>query len=492
MKVVIGGFFHETSSFCACTTTLENFKQNNYLEGNVLLDALKSNKKFLGGYIQFAEKENWEIVPTVFGNALPSGPIEKALYDAIKENIVSPLRYESVDAVLLHLHGASAAVGCMDCEGDLLEAVRREAGPDIPVVAVLDLHANVSQKMMENATVLFGYNTYPHKDQYDREQEAAAFVKSYWEGSVRPTSVRMQPPAILPAFKTNTDSGPMKKFFDRAYDWEKRDHVINVSPFAGFYGSDRYEIGPSVVVTTDGQPDLAQKAAKDMTDYLWGLKNEFFKKMIPVEEAMKQVKGEGLWALIDEADDPLGGSYGDGTYVLEKLLNAHEIQTGVSTIHDPKIVQKAFASGVGSVITGKLGAWNDNLHGRPLDIRAEILSLHEKKLRFCYWDDSLKINVGKIAVIKEQNCTIVVTEQKAPTENMDIFAQLGIDIEPFDVLLLKGFGRAYQAVFQDRIKEYIVVSSKGITNPDVTRIGEFKNARRPIYPLDENVEIRYI
>lgn len=237
---------------------------------------------------------------------------------------------------------------------------------------------------------------------------------------------------------------------------------------------------------------MAQKAAKDMTDYLWGLKNEFFKKMIPVEEAMKQVKGEGLWALIDEADDPLGGSYGDGTYVLEKLLNAHEIQTGVSTIHDPKIVQKAFASGVGSVITGKLGAWNDNLHGRPLDIRAEILSLHEKKLRFCYWDDSLKINVGKIAVIKEQNCTIVVTEQKAPTENMDIFAQLGIDIEPFDVLLLKGFGRAYQAVFQDRIKEYIVVSSKGITNPDVTRIGEFKNARRPIYPLDENVEIRYI
>ena len=138
-----------------------------------------------------------------------------------------------------------------------------------------------------------------------------------------------------------------------------------------------------------------------------------------------------------------------------------------------------------------MGGWNDKLHGKPIEINARVISLHNKKIPFGYWDDEFLIDVGRIAVIEERGITIIVTEHKAPTENIDIFAQLGIDFHKFNIILLKGFGQAYQAVFKDVPEEYITIQSIGITNPDVTRIGEFKNVRRPIYPLDHNVKLRY-
>lgn len=491
MKVAIGGFYHESNSFSVERTDFDAFRQNNFYEGNEIIEKLEGSERFIGGYIDFAKKEGWEIVPMIFGNALPSAPLDQDLYEYIKNVTIKVLAREPVDAVCLHLHGAAAAFGYDDCEGDFLQAVRNQVGENVPIVATLDLHANVSDKMTSNSTALFGFNTQPHEDQYQREQEAAQLIKNILEGKVSPVSVRIQPPVVLPALITDTGYGPMKKLMDRAYDWEKKSNVINVSPFAGFYGSDKYELGPSAVVTTDNDYELAMEIAKDMTDYIWEIKDEFVPELIPAEEACEKAKQGGLWAFIDEADDPLGGGPADGTYILQKLLDLNMKNVGVSTIHDPDVVRNAVAVGVGGTVTGKLGGWNDNLHGNPIDINAKVIAIHDKKIPFCYWDDEFLIDVGKIAVIEERGITIVVTEYKAPTENIDIFAQLGIDYHKFNVLLLKGFGQAYQAVFKDAPQEYLTIQSIGITNPDVTRIGEFKNVRRPVYPLDKNVELRY-
>lgn len=487
MKVAIGGFYHESNSFSVEPTGFKAFRQNNFYEGHEIIEKLEGSERFIGGYIDFTKNEGWEIVPMIFGNALPSAPLDQELYEYIKETTIRTLASEPVDAVCLHLHGAAVAFGYEDCEGDFLQAIRNQVGPDVPIVATLDLHANVSDMMTSNATVLFGFNTQPHEDQYEREQEAARLVKSILEGESTPVSARMQPPIILPALITDTGYGPMKKLMDRAYKWEEHSNVINVSPFAGFYGSDKYELGPSVIVTTDNDYELAQKIAKDMADYIWEIKDEFFLKLTSTEEACEKAKKGGLWAFIDEADDPLGGGPADGTYILQKLLDLNMENVGVSTIHDPEIVRKAVESGVSGTVTGKLGSWNDKLHGEPIEINARVISLHDKKIPFCYWDDEFLVDVGRIAVIEERGITIVVTERKAPTENIDIFAQVGIDFRQFNIILLKGFGQAYQAVFKDVPEEYITIQSIGITNPDVTRIGEFKNVRRPIYPLDKDV-----
>lgn len=491
MRVAIGGFYHESNSFSVEKTDFEAFRRNNFYDGEEMIQQLRGSHRFLGGYIDFCERENWEMVPMIFGNSLPSAPLDQDLYEYIKEKTLKVLKENLVDAVFLHLHGAAVAYGYKDCEGDFLAAVREVVGEKIPVVATLDLHANVSDKMVENATALFGFNTQPHEDQFERETEAAELVKAVLEGRIHPVSVRKQPPILLPALITDTGYGPMKTLIDRAYEWEKNEKVLNVSPFAGFYGSDKYEIGPSAIVTTDGDVELAEKIAKDMCDLTWKIKDEFFKQMISAEDAYEKTKAGGLWAFIDEADDPLGGGPADGTYILERLIELGATNVGVSTIHDGEIVQKAFEAGEGGMIDGLLGAKSDHLHGNPIPVHAKVISLQEKKIPFCYWDDNFMIDIGKWAVIQFDGITVVVTQEKAPTENMNIFAQAGIDIKDFNILLLKGFGQAYQGVFGDLPEQYLTIHSIGICNPDVTRIGEFKNIRRPIYPLDENVELRY-
>ncbi len=491
MKVAIGGFYHESNSFSVEKSDFESFRRNGLFEGNEIIENLKGSHRFLGGYIDFCEENQWEMYPMIFANSFPSAPIENDLYEHIKEVTGNVLKNTKVDAVLLHLHGAAVAKGYEDCEGDFLEFVRNIVGADVPIVATLDLHANVSDKMVEKATALFGFNTQPHEDQYEREQEAAGVVRDVLAGKIQPVSVRMQPPILLPALITDTGYGPMKTLVDRAFEWEKNPEVINVSPFAGFYGSDKYEIGPSAVVTTNNNRELAEKIAKDICDLTWEIKDEFFKQMTSIEDACKKAQDGKLYAFIDEADDPLGGGPADGTYILEGLLREKATNVGVSTIRDPKVVEKAFELGEGAEIEGVLGAWSDHLHGNPVPFKGKVVSLHHKKIPFCYWDDNFLMDVGRIAVIEFEGITVVVTEEKTPTENIDIFGQLGMDFHKFNILLLKGFGQAYQGVFKDAPAEYLTIHSIGICNPDVTRIGDFKNIRRPIYPLDENVTLRY-
>ena len=113
---------------------------------------------------------------------------------------------------------------------------------------------------------------------------------------------------VVPAILTSTNIDPMKSLMKRAVSWEQRDNVVNVAVFSGFYGSEQYEAGPSVVAITNDDPQLAEKIARDMVDYMWELKDGFFMKLTPVEEALRTIReNEGLWGLVDECDDPLGG-----------------------------------------------------------------------------------------------------------------------------------------------------------------------------------------
>lgn len=179
-------------------------------------------------------------------------------YAYIKNKFIKNLTGEQVDGVLLHLHGACCVQGLDDAEGDLLTEIRNIVGERIPVLTVLDLHANVSELMVEKAA---------------------------------------------------------------AYEQEEK--VINVSPFAGYYASDKREAGPSCEVITDNAPELAEKIAKEMATCIWELQDEFFCDLPSIKEAIRQAEEtEGLWAFVDECDDPLGDGSADGTYILNALMRS--------------------------------------------------------------------------------------------------------------------------------------------------------------------------
>ena len=498
MRIAIGSFNHESHSFCKDITDIESMKHVVFDDAEHIVEKHRGvhgtgGGAYLGGYVDYAEAHGWDILPLFAAGAYPAGPVTGEAYDYVKGQMLSHLKGQKVDGLVLHLHGASVVEGLDDAEGDLLSAFREMLGEDVPILTILDLHANVSDLMAEKADVILGYNTYPHIDIYEREQEVCRILEKMVSGEAKPVTFRAQPPLLLPAVLTETKAGPMKKIMDRVFAWEKEDGVINVSAFAGYYASDKKEAGPSCIATTDGDPALAEKIAKDVADLFWEIREEFFVKMMPVKEAIAKAKNSGgLWAFIDECDDPMGGGSTDGTYILKALMDDGGIESaGVCTIRDPEIVGKAWEAGVGGTVKGMLGGKIDDLHGDPVPIEARVLQLHDEEIPGADDDPTIRQNVGRLAVIDQNGIIIIVTEKKANTENMNLFAYLGIDVKQFRIMVLKGFGKAYEGVFKDIPAGYIIPDSLGITSPDVRKIGNFQKIRRPVYPLDENVEMRY-
>lgn len=498
LKVGIGSFWHETSSFSNDYTSLELFKSWIFDEKDVMIEKQRGSTTVsgtVGGYVDYAEEHGWDIVPLIASGALPNGPVTADAYQYIKKAMLDNLDgHDDLDGVLLHLHGAAVTEmeGVDDCEGDLLTAIRDKVGNGVPILVMLDMHANVSDLMVEKCDAIFGYNTQPHKDGYEREQEASMLLEKIASGQVTTTQFRTQPPLLLPAIRTETSEGPMKEMMERAYKWEEEDDVINVSPFAGFYGSDKREAGASIVVVTNNNSDLAENIAKDMAERMWELRDDFLGDIIPMDEAIKIAKSEGgLWAFIDECDDPCGAGPGDGTFILQAVLDAKIPSGGISSIHDPQVIERAFDAGEGGLINGPLGAWKDDKHGEPVQLKnAKVVKLTTEPLPFAYYGGDPQ-DVGRIALIDQDGILIFVTELKADTENIDVFGWMGYEVSDMNVIILKGLGHAYKEVFKDKPKGYLTPDSIGITHPDVRKIGEFKLIRRPVHPLDENVEFRY-
>lgn len=489
MRVAIGGFVHEGNSFSVETINLQKFEEFIYTKPEELVDRHRHDKRIMGGFIDYAEEKGWDILPLVTAFAIPAGPIEKETYEIIKSQLCDPLKKQEVDGILLHLHGAIVSEEVSDCEGDILKTIREAVGTEIPIMTVHDLHANISPDMITTVNGLFGYNTQPHSDQYEREYEAAALLDKMVQGEVKPYCTYEQPPALLPAISTDTSIGAMKPIMERAYEYENEEGIINVSPFAGFYGSDTKNAGASVVVVAeDSCRKRAEEIAAEMAEYFWDKKDSFFVQTVPVKEALElSGRTNGICAFIDEADDPMGGGPADGTYILEQLIQQGAASAAVMTIYDSEFTDLAFQAGEGNIVKGKLGGKTDQRHGDPIEITGNVIKLYEGKIPLSCWNEADLQNPGRIAVVDYKGIHIVITANKTCTEMINIFQYLDMDVTQYKILVGKGLGESYRMVYKDLVKEFLTIDSIGVTNPDITKLGEFKQIRRPIYPLDKNV-----
>ena len=78
------------------------------------------------------------------------------------------------DALFLDLHGAMVTEG-LTTVSELLRRFR-EAAPDLPIAVALDYHTNLSATIVDNATVICGYRTYPHRHVRDRPSGRAHLI----------------------------------------------------------------------------------------------------------------------------------------------------------------------------------------------------------------------------------------------------------------------------------------------------------------------------
>ncbi|MFA5646461.1 MAG: M81 family metallopeptidase [Candidatus Ratteibacteria bacterium] len=498
MRVLVAGISTETNTFASTPTTLDDFKwrqgtlssdeyQDGFPHGKSILNRFRGTRSVVGGFITVAEKDGIELDFLMGNHATPGGIVQQDAYDVLKEILLKRIDgANGYQGILLNLHGAMVTESIQDVEGDLLAAVREKVGPAIPIIATLDLHANSTKKMAENANVLIGYDLYPHTDLFERGVEAAETMKRIIQGKIVPTLAWYQLPLITMPPKQCTLIEPMKSLLKKAHTMEEEDKVINVTLSMGFPFSDIYDAGVSVLVTTNNDQLLAETLAKEMAQKIWDTREEFSVSFTPIAEAIEYAatQAKGVVILSDGSDNPGGGAPCDGTTILQEFIN-HNVQNAViAIIVDPESVAKAVEAGVGNNVTLHLGGKTDNKHGAPVHLTAYVKLLSDGTfIPEGPMNKGVLHNMGRTAVLVKDGIEIVVTERRLQPYDTALLQSVGIEPTKKRIIALKSavhYRSTYQAI-ADRIFE---ADTPGVHRFDFNAL-TYNNLRTPLYPLQK-------
>jgi len=480
--IVVGGMSHETNTFSTVKTTLEDFRP---IYGDEIVEKYKGTRSGVGGYIDALEREGFEYVPTIVAGATPAGPLRNEDYWEIVEEIKKGVRGAGrVDGVLLSLHGAMIAEGVPEAEGTLLREVKALVG-DIPVIITLDLHGLISDLMVDNCDAIFGYDTNPHVDMYERGVEAAECMVKAVRGVLRPVVAHRKLRMVPPTINQRTAEGPMVKLLETARRMETQPDVINVCLFPAFPYADVERVGSAVVAVTNDDPELAQRLCDELGDQMWGLREEFLKPLTPIEDAVRTAMEapEGPIILADVADNPGGGAPGDGTEILRELLNRGAENVGFACIKDPEAVAKAIEAGVKGTLDMDIGGKTDGYHGKPLRVKGTVRTITDGRFIHKAMAVGVPADVGRTAVIDVQGVEIILTERSHAPNDPEVYRRNGVEPTDKKILVLKSRGH-FRAAYEPFSRRVIEVDAPGLTTPNLGWF-TYRNIPRPIWPFDE-------
>jgi microcystin degradation protein MlrC len=491
-RVLLAQFMHETNTFSKLPTTLDDYRRRFLVEGEAIVPKFKGTKNEMGGYIDAAAKYGWEPVYAVAANATPSGTLTKETWETIRDIILDTAKKAGkLDGICLSLHGAMVTATEDDAEGALLEALRQIVGPDVPIAATLDLHANATIRMASNASALVSYRTYPHIDGYERSVQAAALVQEAMAGKKKPRCLLVQPAMLEGAdHGRTTQPGQMRDLLAKADAYETESGINVVSIQVGFTWSDIPYTGPSIAVSHEpGAEGRAKAIALALIDEIWRRRDETFKTTAytSVPDGIAAAKAgtgkKGPLVIADGTDNPGGGGYNDTTPVLQALLDAGIENVGFGTIFDPRTVQQAMKAGVGATIDVELGGHTDESMGKPVKAKAVVKMLSDGTFRNDGpMNAGVETQMGPTAVLRIGGIDVVTISSRVQTIDLQVFLSQGIDPASKSVLVVKSV-QHFRAAYGPIAREIVLVDSGGICSPDISRL-KFKKLRRPIWPLD--------
>ena len=482
-RIIIGMMMHETNTFSTVKTTLKDFDPHYDQE---LVRTFKGTRSGIGGFIDVLERHGAEIIPTIGASATPSGPLRNKDYYTIVNTMIKVITESGkVDGVLLALHGAMIAEDVPDAEGTLLKKIREVVGPKVPIIITLDLHGLISKLMVDNCDAIFGYDTNPHIDMYERGVEAAEAIIKTIKGEVTPVVAFRKLPMLPPTINQRTTEGPMVKLLEKARRYEESKKVLNVCIFPAFPYADVERVGSAVVAVTDADHELAQRISNELGEAMFSRREEFLKPLISIKEAVNRAIAapEGPIILADVADNPGGGAPGDGTEILRELIKRKAKNVGVAIIKDPEAVAKAIEVGILGQLDMRIGAKTDRYHGEPIKVKGTIRTITDGRFTHKSGAVGVAVDVGRTAVIDIDGIEVILTERSHAPNDPEIYRRNGIEPTDKKILLLKSRGH-FRAAYEPFSKEVIEVDGPGLTSPNLKRF-TYSNIPRPIWPFDK-------
>jgi microcystin degradation protein MlrC len=492
MRIAIGQLWQETNTFNPIATTRRDFEEFGVLRGAELVERMADTNE-LGGFIQSLRRwsERPEIVGLVRLPAWPSGTATHETFVWVRDEMVEALRRAPpVDAVLLALHGAMVSEKEPDVEGAVLEALRRLIGPEIPLVATLDLHANVTDRMVRSADALVLFHTAPHIDVFETGQRSAAVLRRILIDDARPVTSFQKIPMVVPAERANTqDPASVSHAFRLALqELEARPTVLSAGLATVQPWLDIPDLGSAVLVVTDGDEELAKSECQRLAQDVWRRRRDYLPELVSVEDGVRHAHAtDGLVVLSDSADATTAGAPGDGTWLLRELVKYNWPQPALVTLVAPEVVAEAKRRGVGAEMNGPLGGVRDRRFSQPLNLSVTVSNLFEARFILSgHLARNLPIDMGLSAVLRHGNVLIVATSRSGPHFAPELFQTAGLDPFAAKVLVAKS-PCGFRAAYADRASKILVVRAPGCAPSDFWHY-RYENIPRPLWPWDDREE----
>lgn len=473
-RIAVGGFLHETNTFAPTKAAYADFVHGGgwpaMTQGADVLKTMRNINVGLAGFVEQAEARGWELVPTIFGAASPSAHVTEDAYERIAKVMVDGIKKAgSLDAVYLDLHGAMVTEHLDDGEGEILRRVRRVIGNDLPLVVSLDLHANVTPEMVEQADALIAYRTYPHVDMADTGRAAARHLALLLGTERKLAKAFRQLPFLIPISWQCTNDQPAKGIYQKLAALED-DAVPTLSFCPGFPAADFYHCGPSVFAYGRTQAD-ADTAADKLAALIESHENDFDGRIYGPDEGVRHAMELAAHAskpiiIADTQDNPGAGGDSDTTGMLRALVRNEASKAAIGAIYDPDSARAAHAAGVGATVTLALGGKSGIPSDAPYEETFIVETLSDGKfVAPGPYYGGRDMDMGPSACLRIGDVRVVVSSHKAQLADQSMFRYVGI--EPLEqAILVNKSSVHFRADFEPIAEKLLICAAPGAMPAD--------------------------
>ncbi len=486
-RVAVGSIFTECNHLGGAPTELAAFERNELRRGEEVLHA---NTGTVGGMLDALGRHRTHIVPLLVASTCPGGPLTSECYSTLKTELLERLRASlPVQGVLLALHGSATVDDIDDLEGDLIGAVRELVGPEAPIVATLDLHAHVTEAMVQQADALVAWETYPHRDAFTTGERGARLLLDILEGRVRLAMALAKVPVLVGGVLGHTEGeGPFADVMRFAKSHENTDGVLSTSVFLVHPYLDLPDMGGGGLVITNGDMDRAVSLAVEIARRYWERRFDLDPDVFAPAEAIRrglEVEG-GPVLLVETADCCGGGAAGDSVATLKELLGMELPAPALVPVVDPEAAALCHRAGMDAVLTLQLGHKLDPRWGEPVTVRGRIAWLGDG--RFLYtggiWEGQ-EGHMGPCAVLECGPVRVLIATHATYDWADEQFRCAGLDARSAKFVVVKN-PMNHRLGFAGVYRERFLLDTPGPT-PAVLHHVKYQRLQRPYYPADRDI-----
>ena len=474
MKILVAGYQHETNTFAPTKADWAAFNRGDsfpaFVHGQAMLDQLRGVNLPIGGFIDAARSHDWQLVPSSWCGAIPSAHVTEDAFERISASILADVTGGGFDAVYLDLHGAAVAEHVDDTEGELIARIRRVVGSEVPIVASLDLHANVTRRMLAEADALVSYRSYPHVDMAATGELAAELLARRIKLGRREALAHRRLPFLIPLNAQSTWMEPARTLYEELVELD-RDFGSVLSFCMAFPAADFDECAPMVW----GHGERAEAAVQRLYERVaeptqWRLSLLDAPDAVRKAMALASQRSNGPIVLADTQDNPGAGGDSNTTGMLRALLQqgagrAFPGQVALGLMFDPGTAERAVAAGVDATISAALGAavptFTGELSDPPLQGEFKVRAVSDGRVTLKGpMLTGLTVHLGACACLEIDGILVAVASGKKQMLDRELFRMVGITPEAMKILVVKSSNH-FRADFTPIASEIIVAKAAG-------------------------------